>query len=80
VRIEEVRHTPRQPTPGEGVRTEVILRNDGPAATLRIVLMVGGAQAAERTVQVASRATKAVELPWTAGPGDNRVRIQAFPA
>ncbi|HUR25736.1 MAG TPA: hypothetical protein VM327_06970 [Candidatus Thermoplasmatota archaeon] len=80
VRIEEVRHTPREPEAGQGVTTEVILRNDGPSTTLRIALSVDGKPAAERTVQVASRATKAVELPWTAGAGDNRVRIQAFPA
>jgi hypothetical protein len=80
IRIEEVRHTPREPEAGQRVVTEVILRNDGPAATLRIALGVDGKPAAERTVQVPSRATKAVELPWTAGAGDNRVRIQAFPA
>lgn len=80
IRIEEVRHTPREPEAGQGVRTEVILRNEGPSAALRIALSVDGKPAAERTVQVPSRATKAVELPWTAGPGDNRVRIQAFPA
>ncbi|MHB1262744.1 MAG: hypothetical protein ACYC2H_13635 [Thermoplasmatota archaeon] len=80
IRIEEVRHTPREPEAGQGVRTEVILRNEGPSATLRIALSIDGKPAAERTVQVPSRATKAVELPWTAGAGDNRVRIQAFPA
>jgi hypothetical protein len=81
IRIEEVRHTPREPEAGQAVATEVILRNDGAAsATLRIALSVDGKAAAERTVQVPSRATKAVELPWTAGAGDNRVRIQAFPA
>ena len=80
IRIEEVRHTPREPEAGQRVVTEVILRNDGPAATLRIALGIDGKPAAERTVQVPSRATKAVELPWTAGAGDNRVRIQAFPA
>jgi hypothetical protein len=80
IRIEEVRHTPREPEAGQGVTTEVLLRNDGPTATLRIALSVDGKPVAERTVQVASRATKAVELPWTAGAGDNRVRIQAFPA
>jgi hypothetical protein len=80
VRIEEVRHTPQEPEAGQGVSTEVILRNDGPSATLRITLSIDGKPAAERTVQVASHATKAVELPWTAGAGDNRVRIQAFPA
>jgi hypothetical protein len=79
IRIEEVRHTPREPEAGQGVVTEVILRNEGPSATLRIALSVDGKPAAERTVQVPSRATKAVELPWTAGAGDNRVRIQAFP-
>jgi hypothetical protein len=81
IRIEEVRHTPREPEAGQSVATEVILRNDGPSsATLRIALSIDGKPAAERTVQVPSRATKAVELPWTAGAGDNRVRIQAFPA
>jgi hypothetical protein len=80
IRIEEVRHTPSEPEAGQGVTTEVILRNEGPSATLRIALSVDGKPAAERTVQVPSRATKAVELPWTAGAGDNRVRIQAFPA
>ncbi|MHB1262670.1 MAG: hypothetical protein ACYC2H_13265 [Thermoplasmatota archaeon] len=80
IRIEEVRHTPREPEAGQGVRTEVILRNEGPSATLRIALSVDGKQTAERTIQVPSRATKAVELPWIAGAGDNRVRIQAFPA
>lgn len=80
VRIEEVRHTPREPEAGQGVTTEVILRNDGPPTTLRIALSVDGKATAERTIQVPSRATKAVELPWTAGAGDNRVRIQAFPA
>jgi hypothetical protein len=80
IRIEEVRHTPREPEAGQRVVTEVILRNDGPAATLRLALGIDGKPVTERTVQVASRATKAVELPWTAGAGDNRVRIQAFPA
>jgi hypothetical protein len=80
IRIEEVRHTPREPEAGQAVSTEVILRNEGPSTTLRISLSVDGKPAAERTVQVPSRATKAVELPWTAGAGDNRVRIQAFPA
>jgi hypothetical protein len=80
VRIEEVRHTPTEPDAGQRVTTEVLLRNEGPTASLRVTLSVDGKPAAERTVQVPSRATKAVELPWTAGPGDNRVRIQAFPA
>jgi hypothetical protein len=80
IRIEEVRHQPQEPEAGQRVTTEVILRNDGPAAALRLALSVDGKPAAERTVQVPSRATKAIELPWTAGPGDNRVRIQAFPA
>lgn len=80
IRIEDVRHEPREPEAGQRVVTEVILRNEGPASTLRLALSVDGKPAAERTIQVPSRATKAVELPWTAGPGDNRVRIQAFPA
>lgn len=80
IRIEDVRHEPREPEAGQRVVTEVILRNEGPSASLRLALSVDGKPAAERTVQVPSRATKAVELPWTAGPGDNRVRIQAFPA
>lgn len=80
IRIEEVRHTPTEPDAGQPVTTEVLLRNEGPTASLRVTLSVDGKPAAERTVQVPSRATKAVELPWTAGPGDNRVRIQAFPA
>jgi hypothetical protein len=80
IKIEDVRHEPREPEAGQRVVTEVILRNEGPSASLRLALTVDGKPAAERTVQVPSRATKAVELPWTAGPGDNRVRIQAFPA
>jgi hypothetical protein len=80
IRIEDVRHEPKEPEAGQRVVTEVILRNEGPSASLRLALSVDGKPAAERTVQVPSRATKAVELPWTAGPGDNRVRIQAFPA
>jgi hypothetical protein len=79
IRIDEVRHEPREPAPGERVTTEVVLRNDGPSATLRVELSVDGQPAAERTVAVPSRATKAVTLPWTAGPGDNRVRVRVLP-
>lgn len=80
IRIEEVRHMPAEPEAGEPVTTEVLLRNDGSTATLRVALSLDGKPAAERTVQVPAHATKAVELPWTAGPGDNRVKISAYPA
>ena len=80
IRIEEVRHTPREPDAGQRVTTEVILRNDGSSTTLRVALTLDGSPAAERTVLVPAHATKAVELAWTAGPGDNRVKISAYPA
>lgn len=78
--IEAVQHDPERPDEGQEVETSVLLRNDGPAsAHVRVVLAVADHDAAQVQAIVPGGSSKTVRLEWTAGPGDNRVRVQVFP-
>lgn len=80
LRIDEVTHRPDDPAPGEDVATEVVLRNDGGTRQVRVVLAVDGDDADEASITLPARATKTVRLGWTAGEGENRVRVRVLPA
>lgn len=81
VRLSGVTHEPREPDIGDPVTTTATLENDGAATIrLRVVLQLDGREHAEQTVEVPSHAARAVVFPWTAGSGNNRVRVQVYMA
>lgn len=78
--IESVTHTPDGPEAGEDVRTEVLLRNPGPTRQVRVVLALDGVDIDEAAATLPARASKTVRLSWTAGVGENKVRVRVLPA
>ncbi|MEK6975268.1 MAG: hypothetical protein AABY18_02885 [Candidatus Thermoplasmatota archaeon] len=80
LKIESVTHEPEAPEEGEEVTTEVVLRNPGPSRQVRVVLAADDLDRDEAALTLAARATKTVRLSWTAGPGENRVRVRVLPA
>lgn len=78
--IESVTHEPEAPEEGQPVATEVVLRNPGPTRQVKVVLALDGADADDKTVMLPARATKTVRLGWTAGAGENRVKVRVLPA
>lgn len=80
LRIASVTHTPNQPEAGEEVRTEIVLRNAGPTRQVRVVLARDGADLDDALLTLPAFATKNVTLSWTAGEGDNRVKVRVLPA
>ena len=80
LKIESVQHTPEAPEEGEEVTTEVVLRNAGPTRQVRVVLAADELDRDEKALTLPARATKTVKLSWTAGPGENKVRVRVLPA
>ncbi len=78
--IESVTHEPEAPEEGQAVATEVVLRNPGPTRQVRVVLALDGADADDKAITLPARATKTVRLAWTAGAGENRVKVRVLPA
>lgn len=77
----EVVHTPAQPVEGEDVVTSTTVTNNGDEdAELRVVLLVDNDPVQQETIRVAADSTAAVEFPWTAARGKNKVRVQVFEA
>lgn len=80
LRIASVAHEPPEPEPGQEVATEVVLRNDGSTRQVRVVLARDGTDIDEATLTLPAYATKNVRLAWTAGDGDNRIKVRVLPA
>lgn len=80
LKIESVEHSPEAPEEGEEVMTEVVLRNPGPTRQVRVVLAADDLDRDEAALTLPARATKTVRLSWTAGPGENKVRVRVLPA
>lgn len=79
VSILSVAHDPDAPEEGEDVHTEVVLRNGGSTRQVRVVLARDGADIDEAEATLPAFATKSVRLAWTAGPGENRVKVRVLP-
>lgn len=79
LKIESVEHSPEAPEEGEEVMTEVVLRNPGPTRQVRVVLAADDLDRDEAALTLPARATKTVRLSWTAGPGENKVRVRVLP-
>lgn len=80
LKIESVTHEPEAPEVGEEVTTEVVLRNPGPTRQVRVILAADDLDRDEAALTLPARATKTVRLTWTAGPGENKVRVRVLPA
>ncbi len=77
--ILSVTHDPDAPEEGEDVHTEVVLRNGSATRQVRVVLALDGTDIDEAAATLPAFATKSVRLAWTAGPGENRVKVRVLP-
>lgn len=77
----DVIHEPDAPRPGDEVWTAAVIRNNGHThRKVRAVLVVDGVARQDETLDVHARRRVRVRFPWTAGHGENRVKVQVFEA
>lgn len=78
--IESVTHDPEIPEEGQDVSTEILLRNPGPTRQVRVILSRDEADLDSKAATLPARSSKTIRLSWTAGPGQNNVRVRVMPA
>lgn len=81
IELLRVTHDPQAPRAGDDVWTTAVLRNNGHThQSVRAVLVVDGVSQEDETLQVPAKRRVKVRFPWTAGRGENRVKVQVFEA
>ncbi len=81
VTIGAVHHEPARPHPGDKVTSAIVVENNEDRdLALRVVLSLDKRLVADKSIKLAAGSSERVDLEWTAGEGENRIRVQVFPS